>query len=75
MLGDFYQLLQQQDARAAAGVTSAEEADNYIKENAVGTSGMEMFTAPQTMVPVVADGGGYRMETYGDYEAFPNSSR
>jgi len=70
VLGDFYQLLQQQEARAAAGVASEEELENYIAENAVGTSGMEMFTAPQTMVPVIKDGTGYRMETYGDFEAF-----
>ena len=32
----------------------------------LSTAGMEMFTSPQTMVPVI----GNTMETYGDYETF-----
>lgn len=36
----------------------------------LSTAGMEMFTTPQSLVPVLGRGSGATMETYGDFDAF-----
>lgn len=56
-------MLEAADADAAAG---GSDTQTDASDLAVSTAGMEMFTAPQTLVPHING----RLETYGDYEAF-----
>lgn len=60
--------LEEQDAVNAAGVDGApgSAALASTSDIDVATAGMEMFTAPQTLVPII----GGRMETYGNFEAY-----
>lgn len=52
---------------AAAGTDAQAENTLASLELQVSTAGMEMFTTPQTMVPVI---GADKLETYGDFESF-----
>ena len=60
--------LEEMEADAAAAGTDA-QADGSIATGPLNmhTAGMEIFTAPQTLVPVMDDG---QLETYNDYESF-----
>jgi len=70
-LHDFEQAQQTLDAQANALPASDPNAvDPDAEEVEIATAGMEMFLAPQTMVPVIGHGPQARMERYEDYEAF-----
>tara|TARA_B100000700_G_scaffold226221_1_gene249681 strand:- start:52559 stop:55690 length:3132 start_codon:yes stop_codon:yes gene_type:complete len=70
-LHDFEQAQQTIDAQAdALPPSDPNSVDPDFEEPEIATAGMEMFTAPQTMVPVIGDGPNARMERYEDYEAF-----
>jgi hypothetical protein len=65
--------LESEDARRAAGLdaegkkTSEGSDETSTSDDIdVATVGMEIFTAPQTLVPTLGD----QLETYGDFEAF-----
>ena len=67
-LYDFEQRRDTADAQAAA-FPPGDDA-NSDEDPGISTSGMEMFCAPQTLVPVIGTGPQARMERYEDYEAF-----
>jgi hypothetical protein len=70
-LHDFEQAQQTVDAQAGALPPSdPNSVDPEYESPEIATAGMEMFLAPQTMVPVIGHGAGARMERYEDYEAF-----
>jgi len=72
-----YEFEQQQQAADAydAAYPPGEDADEEEDPDpAIATSGMEMFTAPQTLVPVIGTGPDARMERYEDYEPFQAAS-
>ena len=65
--------LEAEEARMAAGldeegnrVSGGSDATASAEDIDVATAGMELFTAPQTLVPTL----GNSIETYGDFEAF-----
>lgn len=58
-------MLEAADVAAAQAKAEGKEEPPPVR---VATAGMEMFTSPQTLVPVL----GNQMETYGDYETFQN---
>ena len=57
-------LLEQADADLAESGVDGQATTDTV---AVHTAGMEMFTAPQTLVPVLPNN---QLETYGDFESF-----
>jgi hypothetical protein len=70
-LHDFEQTQQTVEAQAAAlPASDPNSIDPDHEAPEVATAGMEMFLAPQTMVPVIGTGPSARMERYEDYEAF-----
>ncbi|HIK80560.1 MAG TPA: hypothetical protein EYF94_06440, partial [Porticoccaceae bacterium] len=68
-LYDFEQQADADEASAAAYPPDA-DAEEEEDEPGIATSGMEMFCAPQTLVPVIGTGASARMERYEDYQAF-----
>jgi hypothetical protein len=70
-LHDFEQAQQTVNAQAAAlPASDPNSIDPTHEDPEIATAGMEMFLAPQTMVPVIGNGPNARMERYEDYEAF-----
>ena len=67
---DFNQESQRLEAQSSLPASDPNAVDPEAPERGIATSGMEMFTAPQTLVPVIGTGDNYRMERYEDYEAF-----
>ena len=67
---DFNQESQRLEAQSSLPPSDPNAVDPDAPERGMATSGMEMFTAPQTLVPVIGEGDRYRMERYEDYEAF-----
>lgn len=61
-------MLEDADAEAAGGSGGSDDFQASSSDIAVSTAGMEMFTAPQTMVPHING----QLETYSDYQAFSN---
>ena len=60
-------VMEKHDADAAAAKAEGKDAPELPP---VATAGMEMFTSPQTLVPVIGNGPGATLETYGEYDAF-----
>ena len=60
-------VLEKHDSETAAAKAQGK---NLPELPEVSSAGMEMFTSPQTMVPVIGTGKGATLETHNDYEAF-----
>lgn len=61
--------LEAAEAESAAAGTDAQKAGASIEDLKVATAGMEMFTAPQTLVPTLGTTNP-QLEGYGNYETF-----
>ncbi len=58
------------EANDAAVAKAKADGSDLPEVPPVSTAGMEMFTSPQTLVPVIGTGTAATLETYGNYEAF-----